>query len=155
MSAKQIKIPRVKIPQPVSGGLMLSYKCSAQCRHCMYACSPKWKGDWIEINDLEKGLSDLAPGIMPSPWGKNTISLNHGLHFTGGEPFLNFELLMKAVEIAEDFQGLFQFAKGYGYQESEEGYLSKCDLCLDIRKFIVDKGNFKELAPKEFYEHVG
>jgi len=347
MSAKQIKMSRVKIPQPVSGGLMLSYKCSAQCRHCMYACSPKWKGDWIGINDLEKGLSNLAPGILPSPWGKNTMSLNHGLHVTGGEPFLNFELLTKAVEIAEDFDipstfvetncfwcktdeitreklqllkdkglkgilisvnpfyaeyvpfertercirisqevfsqnvmvyqleyyhlfkqmgikekisletyldltkhrnlsqsvelflmgraarqlrafytafppkrffnqpcqppilrdwhnhfdnygnfvagycggislgnwyevdylvtegidlaehpvlefliaedfhGLFQFAKGYGYQESEEGYLSKCDLCLDIRKFIVDKGNFKELAPKEFYEHVG
>jgi len=29
------------------------------------------------------------------------MSLNHGLHFTGGEPFLNFELLLKAVEIAE------------------------------------------------------
>ena len=57
--------------------------------------------------------------------------------------------------IAEEFQGLFQFAKDHGYQESEEGYLSKCDLCLDIRKFLEDKGNFKELAPKAFYKHVG
>ncbi len=29
------------------------------------------------------------------------MSLNHGLHFSGGEPFLNFKLLLKAVEIAE------------------------------------------------------
>ena len=29
------------------------------------------------------------------------MSLNHGLHFSGGEPFLNVKLLLKAVEIAE------------------------------------------------------
>jgi hypothetical protein len=29
------------------------------------------------------------------------MSLNHGLHFSGGEPFLNFKLLLRAVEIAE------------------------------------------------------
>ncbi len=30
------------------------------------------------------------------------MSLNHGLHFTGGEPFLNYPLLLKAVEMAEE-----------------------------------------------------
>ena len=29
------------------------------------------------------------------------MSLNHGLHFSGGEPFLNVKGLLKAIEIAE------------------------------------------------------
>jgi hypothetical protein len=91
----------MKIPQPISGGLMLSYKCPAECRHCMYACSPKWIGDWITVDQLEKFLPQLAKLIRPSPYGRQYMSLNHGLHFSGGEPFLNFKLLLKAVEIAE------------------------------------------------------
>lgn len=68
----------------------------------MYACSPKWKGDWITRKDLEEILSRLAGRIRPSPSGDQTISLNYGLHFTGGEPFLNFELLVEATGIAEE-----------------------------------------------------
>jgi hypothetical protein len=90
----------IKIPVPVSGGLLLSYKCNAACRHCMYACSSRWKADWIPEDDLEKILSQLAGKILPSPYGPENIGLSHGLHFTGGEPFLNFELLCKAVEMA-------------------------------------------------------
>ena len=66
----------------------------------MYACSPRWKADWITKQDLETVLSQLAGRIQPSPWGERTISLNYGLHFTGGEPFMNFELLLQAVEMA-------------------------------------------------------
>ena len=90
----------VKIPTPVSGGLLLSYKCTATCRHCMYACGPKWNADWISEADLEKIISLLAGKIISSPFGRDNISLNHGLHFTGGEPFLNFDLLCRAVEIS-------------------------------------------------------
>ncbi|MFX0202570.1 MAG: hypothetical protein ACFFCW_41225 [Candidatus Hodarchaeota archaeon] len=305
-----------------------------------------WKGDWISEKDLEEVLSQLAGEISPSPWGEQTVSLNYGLHFTGGEPFLNFELLLKAVEIAhqlkipstfvetncywctndertserlkrlrekglkgilisvnpfyaefvpfarterciriskevfgenvmiyqleyyhrfkqlgikekisledylkltktedltekvelflmgraayqlktfyptypshhffnepcmptflrdwhnhfdnyghfvpgycggislgrwqdldsltkegidleeypvlrflvaEDVRGLLHFAKEFGYQESPEGYLSKCALCLDLRNYLVSKQEFKELNPKEFYAHL-
>jgi hypothetical protein len=68
----------------------------------MYACSPRWDADWISESDLETGLSVLARYIQPSPWGELTISLNHGLHFSGGEPFLNFALLLRATEIASE-----------------------------------------------------
>lgn len=64
----------------------------------MYACSPQWSGDWISKRDLEKILVQLAGKIEPSPYGPETISLNYGIHFTGGEPFLNYQLLCKAVE---------------------------------------------------------
>jgi len=82
----------------------LSYKCTAACRHCMYACSHKWKADWISEENLEKILNQLAGKIQPGPYGHQDISLNHGLHFTGGEPFMNFDLLYKAVEIAYGFE---------------------------------------------------
>jgi len=343
---------KVKIPEPISGGLILSYQCTAECQHCMYGCSPKWKG-WISEDDLEKILNGLAGKIKPSPYGPERVSLNYGLHFTGGEPFLNFELSLKGVEIAnqlripstfvetncywctndlvtrerlevlkgkglrgilisvnpyyleyvpfertergirvsqevfgeknlmvyqedyyrafiylaqkkkfdkkkilplekyleiakyedlakrvemflmgravyklkhlypkyrpdyffdqlcqppflrdwhnhfdnygnflpgycggislgdcqnldqilkegidlekkpilrfiikEDFEGLFRFAKDFGYQEPEEGYVSKCHLCVDIRKHLLVKGEFEELQPKEFYSHL-
>ena len=80
---------------------MLSYKCSAECRHCMYACSPTWDGDWITEESLAACLSQLAGRIHSSPWGAHAIGLNDGLHFSGGEPFLNYELLLKATGIAE------------------------------------------------------
>jgi hypothetical protein len=92
---------RIKIPPPRSAGLLLSYKCSAECRHCMYACSPGWEADWLTEESLAAALSQLAGRIHSSPWGAHAISLNHGLHFTGGEPFLNFDLLLKAVEMAD------------------------------------------------------
>jgi hypothetical protein len=95
---------RVKLPQPISGGLLLSYRCTAECRHCMYACSPKWGGDWITQEDLEGVLAQLSGRIRASPWGDGKVSLNYGLHFTGGEPFLNFELLLEAVEIADELE---------------------------------------------------
>jgi len=84
-----------QIPKPISGGLILSYKCSAECRHCMYACSPKWNGDWISQEDLKKILMQLAGTIEPSPYGSEIMSLNYGLHFTGGEPFLIMNYCVK------------------------------------------------------------
>jgi hypothetical protein len=93
---------RLKIPSPSSGGLILSYKCSAECRHCIYGCSKKWSADWISEADLEKILTQLSVRIYPSPYGKGSTTLSHGLHFTGGEPFINFNLLCKAVETASD-----------------------------------------------------
>ncbi len=79
----------MKIPRPISGGLMLSYKCQAACRHCMYACSPKWRGDWITVDKLDQLFPQLAKVSEPGPHDRQYMSLNHGLHFSGGEPFLN------------------------------------------------------------------
>lgn len=94
---------KIKLPLPQSGGLILSYKCTAKCRHCIYFCSPEWEADWIKEDDLTRCLSLLSGKISSSPWGSNSVSLNQGLHFTGGEPFLNYDLLLKAVEIASEY----------------------------------------------------
>jgi MoaA/NifB/PqqE/SkfB family radical SAM enzyme len=66
----------------------------------MYACSPRWSADWLSEKNAEKILIQLADKIQPSPFGPNEIGINCGLHFTGGEPFLNFDLLLKLTEMA-------------------------------------------------------
>ncbi|MFO7929465.1 MAG: 4Fe-4S cluster-binding domain-containing protein [Candidatus Humimicrobiaceae bacterium] len=93
----------LNIPQPVSMGLLLTYKCNISCKDCIYACSPKWKSDWIEIEGTNTVFSQLAPILNKSaPPYLNQISFSHGLHFTGGEPFLNFDLLLKLTGLARD-----------------------------------------------------
>lgn len=92
------------IREPISGGLLLSYKCTSECKHCMYAGSTKWDADWISREDAEKILTQLSGKIKPSPYGPNKVGVNYGLHFTGGEPFLNFSLLLKCVRIAYELQ---------------------------------------------------
>ncbi len=92
----------LEVPRPTSAGLILSYRCNAQCLHCMYGCSPRWKSPWISETDLWAVLSQLANHIAPAPYGPDSLGLSHGLHFTGGEPFLNLELLSKAFEMATE-----------------------------------------------------
>ena len=68
----------------------------------MYACSPHWPSDWISTELLSEILQSIRPYIEPSFYGPNGIGLNEGLHFTGGEPFLRYELLCEAVRIANE-----------------------------------------------------
>jgi hypothetical protein len=95
---------KLEIPEPISAGILLSYKCSSECKHCMYACSPRWSDDWISEEDLEKILVQLSSRIKGSLSGSNTVGLNSGLHFTGGEPFLNLDLLLTGVEMARELR---------------------------------------------------
>lgn len=105
----------VRIPSPVSGGLILSYKCTAECKHCMYGCSPRWSADWISIRDLETILRQLSGRILSNVYGPRTTGLSYGLHFTGGEPFMNFDLLCTAVSLADRFRVPSTFVETNGY----------------------------------------
>ena len=99
------ELPTIHVPAPRSAGLMLSYRCNASCLHCMYACSPRWEADWLEGERLERMLQQVSSFIEPAPGGPEDVDLNYGLHFTGGEPFLNFDLLLQATERAEPQNG--------------------------------------------------
>ena len=39
----------------------------------------------------------------------------------------------------------------HGYQEQDRGYVSKCDLCLDVRGCLQQTGRYPELSPASFY----
>jgi len=66
----------------------------------MYACSPRWKADWISEGDAERILSQLSERLRGKYAYPGSIGVNTGIHFTGGEPFLNFGLLLKVTEMA-------------------------------------------------------
>lgn len=74
------------------------------------------------------------------------------------------ELIMEGVDSSKrpvlgflmdgDLAGLFSFAKDFGFVESPGGYLSRCHLCMDMRRHLVQAGNFPELTPVQFYHHL-
>jgi MoaA/NifB/PqqE/SkfB family radical SAM enzyme len=54
--------------------------------------------------------------------------------------------------IAEGPWGLMKTAQAScGYRARERGYVSKCDLCLDVRDSLYRTGEFSELRPASFY----
>lgn len=80
------------------------------------------------------------------------ISLGNFKDFTSifGGINLNKKPILKAL--TQNMESLFKISKDYGYKECPGGYISKCHLCLDIRKHIVGKTDeFSELAPHKFY----
>lgn len=80
---------RLDIPPPSSGGLILSYQCSNQCRHCLYACAPECR-DWISEEDVDAVLAGL----------KRHGRFLTGLHIAGGEPMLKPDRVEYAVKKA-------------------------------------------------------
>lgn len=74
--------------QPSDIGLILSYQCQSACAHCLYNCGPGWS-EWMSPEVVREALD------RTKKWG-----VPFHLHITGGEPFLNFPLLLYAVEEA-------------------------------------------------------
>ena len=64
-----------------SGGLMVNYRCSARCGHCLYNCSPDREGDYIS--------ADLAKEVFLRVRALGTPSM----HISGREPFLDVDKL--------------------------------------------------------------
>ena len=75
-------------PQDI--GVILSYRCQSACKHCLYNCGPTWQ-EWISPEDIRQVLQAVA-----------SLGDDVQIHITGGEPFLNFPLLLQAVEIAAE-----------------------------------------------------
>lgn len=91
---------KLTIPPFTSGGIILSYQCSNVCRHCIYASSPKWK-DWMTERELEHFLDQIRQ-FAPN---------QQGLHLAGGEPFLNFDLTLRAVELCIEHDVPLQYVE--------------------------------------------
>lgn len=79
----------ITIPPLVSGGLMLTYRCTNRCRHCLYACSESQPNQWMTPNTAEQIMQAL----------KKEPRLE-SIHISGGEAALNMDLLIKVIELA-------------------------------------------------------
>ncbi len=74
-------------------GLMLTYWCNARCEFCYECCSPK-ESFWVQpelIVDWWHQLEQLA----------NRNGKHIKIHLTGGEPFGQWDLLVKILEQAQ------------------------------------------------------
>jgi hypothetical protein len=91
----------LSVPEPYSAGIFLSYRCTNTCKHCLYACSPHWPADWISEADAERVLAQLAHTMRGRYSRRGQVGVNDGIHLTGGEPFLNFDLLLRLAELAQ------------------------------------------------------
>ena len=87
-----------EILRPSELGIILSYQCNAECKHCLYACGPEWK-EWMTVEQLGEALEVL------SRW-KHVFQVHH----TGGEPFMNFPLLLEATRLTREM-GITQFVE--------------------------------------------
>jgi hypothetical protein len=87
-----------------SGGLIVTYRCSAACRHCLYKSSPK-RDDSYMSPDL---LRDML---------RKAVSLGcRSFHIGGGEPFLDFHGLLRVLQVMRD-EGV-----GVDYLETNAGW---------------------------------
>jgi len=80
---------KIKLPELSGGGIVLSYKCTNRCRHCLVAGSPERENKWLgrgEAEEIFKYIKRTGPGAE--------------IHIGGGEPFLNTQCLIDTVELA-------------------------------------------------------
>ena len=111
------------------------------------SCQPPFLRSWHNhFDNYGNYLPGYCGGISLGNWRDLDQLLEQGLDLDE-HPILDFL-------IKQDFAGLLRFARNLGYKVSKEGYVSKCHLCADIRKYLVAKQEFKELRPKEFYSHL-
>lgn len=76
----------LRVPPFSSLGIILSYQCSNQCRHCLYACSPA-HGDWISDETLDGLTASIAADSR----------FLDSVHIGGGEPFIRPDRVVRAV----------------------------------------------------------
>lgn len=144
----------MKLSSPYSGGLILSYQCNLSCLHCLYNCRGNWKG-WIEIEKLGKYIDILK-----------RIKTFTSLHLTGGEPFINFPLLIEAIKICKKKEMVFFVETNCYWAKNEEIAEEKLrklkenglkSIMLSYSIFYLDKipvENF-EIAMKKSIEIFG
>ncbi len=73
-----------------SGGLITNYNCTSRCRHCLYKCSPGRSNAYIDENTVRMNLKKVKSSGCSA------------LHIGGGEPFLQFDKLLRVVEIFKE-----------------------------------------------------
>ena len=107
-------------------------------------CLPPLVRNWHNhFDNYGNWLPGYCGGISLGNWHDLDLLFDEGLDLNN-HPVLGFL-------INQDFEGLLRYAQDFGYEELKEGYISKCHICVDIRKYLVTKQEFKELKPKEFY----
>jgi hypothetical protein len=86
-------LDRWTIDNFIGGGIVLGYRCTNSCRHCLYACGPYRKDGKPSPKELTKLLDCLVE------WAPRA-----NYHIGGGEPFIDVPLLKQAIVEMEERQ---------------------------------------------------
>lgn len=106
-----------------SGGIMLSYKCNCRCRHCLYAAGPVWN-DWMDVQDAARLFQGLT----------QTSQYLRGFHIAGGEPFLDFDRLLRVQRLTTEFEIPVE------YVETNAGWCTDEEIAYDRFEQLKDAG---------------
>jgi len=72
---------------PFRVGLILTYRCNAECRHCFFESSPSRTGV-ITLQTAQRVINDASS--LGAEW----------VSFSGGEPFLEYDLLKELIALS-------------------------------------------------------
>jgi hypothetical protein len=114
-------------------------------------------GDHCRMEILESGHAHFDPygNFVPSFCSGITLGDARDLPaLTEGLDLDRSPLLRILVD--QGPYALYEFAeKEFGYKPLPDGYIGKCHLCVDVRRFIRrHTDEFAELSPGQFYEHL-
>ncbi len=112
-----------------------------------FSCKKELTRDWhVHIDNYCNYMTGYCGGISLGD-ARNLNSLLKGIDLSD-YPILN--------ALVTDLKNLYEIGvREFNYKERAEGYISKCHLCVDIRRHIVQQsGDLKELRPIEFYQHL-
>ena len=149
----------LNIRQLMSGGLITNYFCTSRCGHCLYNCSPNWEKEYItaqtaancygELSSTSHFHIDLFGNYIPGLCSGLSISVEDLAKPLSAE---TYPILICLYRFG--IRGLTNFAKEIaGFSPQKNLYINKCDLCTEIRTFLVqnDYHGSEELNPAEFY----
>ena len=97
----------LKTERLLHGGIMANYRCTAACRHCLYACSPERTDGYI----TESTARSVA-GLLRTAGCRS-------VHIGGGEPFLDFDGLVMLVRILSDSGVRVEYIETNAYWASD------------------------------------
>jgi len=115
---------------------MANYRCTAACRHCLYACSPERTDGYI-TEETAESVGELlrAAGC-------------HSVHIGGGEPFLDFDGLLMLVRVLIEADVAVEYIETNAYWASDpkqvESYLRELQraganaLCISLDPFHAE-----------------
>jgi len=76
-------------PPLFRAGLILTYRCNAECRHCFFECSPRR----TEVMTRQTAQNVINEAVS---LGSNWVS------FSGGEPFLEYDSLKELITLSSE-----------------------------------------------------
>lgn len=125
--------------------IIMTDKCNAECKTCCFSCSPK-NSSVIDEKLMLKAIDDAAE-----------LGNADAVGFSGGEPFLYYELMKKGMEYAKQ--------KGFGVTVATNGFWGSWDdrelvkklsaLPLDHISFSYDYYHAEYVDEKAFERAVG